>query len=130
MEKGGISLEQINRLLSWQVHLQPRLKSSQGIGLLVSIILLVAFPYQLSGPILTGSITWSSSQHFTDGAQLTDIVGGHIGDWSDQQFTLYFPLNYSETPNKYRLAKPMVSSLAIAAWQGSQEDKQTMKRVL
>jgi len=69
MEKGGISLEQINRLLSWQVHLQPRLKSSQAIGLLVSIILLVAFPYQLSGSILTGSVT--SSQHFTDGAQQT-----------------------------------------------------------
>ena len=58
----GEGWQQIDRLLTWQVHL---------LGLLVSIILLVAFPCQLSGPILTGSITWPS---FTDGARLTDIV--------------------------------------------------------
>jgi len=39
MERDGISLEQINHLLTWQVHLRL---SPQGIGMLVSISLLVS----------------------------------------------------------------------------------------
>ena len=59
MEKGGISLEQIDSLLTWQMHICPRRKASHGFGVLISIILLAAFLSQLSGPILTGSIAWS-----------------------------------------------------------------------
>ncbi len=67
MERGGITLGHIESLLTWQIHLHPRRKSSQGpqVGLFISIILLAAFPCQLSGPILTGSITWSPSNQFS-----------------------------------------------------------------
>ena len=58
MENGGISLEQINRLLTWQIHFNSDPISSRKAqaGALISVILLAALPCQLSGPILTGSI--------------------------------------------------------------------------
>ena len=98
MEKGSISLEQINYLLTWQIHLHPRSKFSQRIGLLISIILLTAFPCQLSGPILTGSITWSSSHSFSENRKVVGIDGGYTGNLSDPAFSYFFPLNYSASP--------------------------------
>jgi len=81
MEKDVISLQQIDTLLTWQIHFLPRLNSSRKVGLLISIVLYLSLPCQLSGPILTGSITWSSSNSFIDGGNLTNIsAAGPITD--------------------------------------------------
>ena len=130
MEKGGISLEQIDRLLTWQIHLHPRSKFSQRIGLLISIILLTAFPCQLSGPILTGSITWSSSHSFSGDRKVVGLDGGYTGNMSDPAFSYLFPLNYSASPiSLYSVGRPLAASLAGTAWQGSQDTERAMKRV-
>jgi len=131
MEKGGISLEQINSLLFWQHHFHPRANSSQRIGLLISITLLLSFPCQLSGPILTGSITWSPSSGLIKGNQLTGISKGHPVQASSPDVQIPFPLNFSDALNGvYGVSPPIMNSVAIIAWQGSRDDHRTMKRVL
>ena len=123
MGKGGISLEQIDRLLTWQIHMPPHLKSSQHFGLLVSIILLAAFPSQFSGPILTGSITWSSSHRLTEGQRATDIPSRSLGDLSH---------SYSDISDRpmYIQGCAFASAFASTAWRDSLEDERTMKRVI
>ena len=131
MERGGITLGHIESLLTWQIHLHPRLKSSQGtqVGFLISIILLASFPCQLSGPILTGSITWSPSSNFAKDQTTAKIGPGYTGHLSDDPFNSIFPPNYS-APGFYSLCRQMASGAAIIAWQESQDDERTMKRVL
>ena len=131
MKSGGISLEQIDLLLTWQVHLRPRLKSSQRIGLLISIITLVAFPCHLSGPILTGSITWSSSHRPSGKQEVVGIEAGYTGDLSDVAFSYLYPLNYSASPlSLYSVGRPLAASFAGTAWQSQSANAQTMKRVI
>jgi hypothetical protein len=130
MENGGISLRQINSLLTWQIHFYPCLKSSQKTGLLVSIILLLSFPCQLSGPILTGSIIWSSSYGFVGGGKM-GVPSGHIGDWSNEQFLSVLPLNFSsDRHDLYLMGAQGAAGYSTIAWQGSRNDSGTMKRVL
>lgn len=131
MEKEGISLQQIDILLTAQIHFLPRRNSSTRIGLLVSIILLLSFPCQLSGPILTGSITWSSSNGFIEGGNLPDIPTGYIGDFSDPDFIFRFPLNFSDSEvGVYSVGAQSANGYAINAWQGSRDDQKTMKRIV
>jgi len=120
MEKDGISLQQINTLLTCQIHFLPRLNSSRKVGLLISIVLYLSFPCQLSGPILTGSITWSSSNSFIDGGKLTNIsAAGPIRTTLNLSSWDYNPM-YAQLANGY----------AINAWQGSRESQGIMKRVV
>jgi len=120
METDGISLQQIDTLLTWQIHFLPRLNSSRKIGLLVSIILLLSFPCQLSGPILTGSITWSSSNSFIDGGKLTGIpVSDLLRESLNLSTSIYF-LPFAQIAVGY----------AINAWQGSRDSRRIMKRVV
>ena len=130
MEKDGISLQQINILFRWQNHF-PRLRCRQKVGLVVSIILLLSFPCQLSGPILTGSITWSSSSALIRGGYISPIPSDYTGDLSDPSFEQRFPLNISEaTLGFYSLGRQRAINEANVAWLGSQGDRRTMKRVL
>ena len=130
MEKGGVSLRQIDSLLTWKIHFYPRLKSSRRTGLLISIILLLSFPCQLSGPILTGSITWSSSYGFVGGGKM-DVPSGYIGDWSNARFRSTLPLNFSsDRLDLYSMGAQASAGYATIAWQGSRNDSGIMKRVL
>ncbi len=111
---GGISLEKLDRLLTWQIHIPPHLLSSQA---LVSIILLTAFPSPLSGPILTGSITWSSSYRLVVGSAsqcVTGIPGEQCGS----------------NNASVSLDNTLTSGFASTAWLNSLEDERTMKRVI
>jgi len=114
MGNGGISLEQIDRLLAWQIHVHPL-----RLGLLVSIILLAAIPSQFSGPILTGSITWSSSYRLSEGWQrVTGIDAGDMVRGS------YFPAH------GFQQAFAQASGLGGTAWKDALGDKRTMRRVI
>ena len=124
MGEGGITIEQINSLLTWQIHLHPRYKPSR-FGFLVSIILLSAVPSQFSGPILTGSITWSSSYHLTKGERVTRITSASSGDQDNLAFW-FSQTNLPVVP----LGISFVPGLASIAWLGSLEQKRTMKRVI
>jgi len=119
MGNGGVSLEQIDRLLAWQIHFQPLLKSSHRFGLLISIILLAAFPCQFSGPILTGSVTWSSSHHVSGRQRITGIHSGYTGDLSS-----YGP------PPLFLSSNSLASGFASTAWHDLQGDTRVMKRVI
>lgn len=132
MEKGGIFLEQINRLLTWQFYYDGRPTSSRKASLLISIILFASFPSQLSGPILTGSITWTPSHRFLEG-QPINISTSYTIDWSTYNFsdpTFHLSHDYF---NKvaYSAEVSTASNLVPIAWprQGSQDDEGTMKRV-
>ncbi len=134
MEKGGISLQQINSLLFWKNHFYPRVKLSRRIALVVSIILLLSFPTQLSGPILTGSITWFSSS-VLEGEDVAPVYNGYTGDLLNKTFNSQFPFNLSATSttgtvNLYSVIPPIANGLAIIAWQGSRNDSRTMKRTI
>jgi hypothetical protein len=66
LETSGATLAEIHSVLGWNLlfpfripFLKGRKPASQR-AILVSIILGLAFPCQLSGPIMTGSITWSA----------------------------------------------------------------------
>ena len=132
MEKGGISLQQIDSLLFWKNHFNPRVKLSGRIALVVSIILLLSFPNQLSGPILTGSITWFSSSVLAR-EDVTFVSGGYTGDLRDKTFEAIFPSNFSAVGTKqalYSAMPPFANGLAITAWRESRNDNRTMKRTL
>ena len=130
MERDGISLHQINSLFFWQNHFHPRLKSSHRTGLVVSIVLLLCFPSQLSGPILTGSITWSSSNGLIHGGNISQVPSGDTGDMSSSYFTTFFPLNLSQaTVGLYSIAQQWAVGYAILAWD-AQGGHRTMKRVI
>jgi hypothetical protein len=121
MHKGGISLEQIHSLLTWHIHVAHR-EPSQGYGLLVTIILLAALPSQLSGPILTGSITWSSSHRFTKGPSM------NITFFPDDA---PLPLILDTGLDRYySLGGKLAPSLASSTWKDSLADKWTMRRLL
>lgn len=135
LEREGIALEEVHRLLTWQVHhLYPRLRHLWKMSTVVSVMLLAAFPCQLSGPILTGSITWSPSRRFLGGQNVTDIplIPSDV-DWSSFNFSdpnkYLLPLNYS-TSFTYARGTPMAAGLASTAWQGSQNDERTAKRII
>ncbi len=53
MESGGISLEQIDRLITWQVHLYPHLKSSQRMAYSFYSL---PFPANYRDPFLQGRL--------------------------------------------------------------------------
>ena len=132
MEKGGISLDQINRLLTWQFYYDGRRTSSRKASLLISIILLASFPSQLSGPILTGSITWTPSHQFIEGQPINISTSYRIA-WSTYNFSdPRFHLSHDYL-NKvaYSAEVSTASNLVPIAWplQGSQDDEGTMKRV-
>lgn len=131
MERGGITLGHINSLLTWQIHLHPRSKSSHEpqVGFLISVILLAAFPCQLSGPILTGSITWSPSNQFSRSQNAVRVASGYTRKLPSSKFNSTYPANFSASP-WYELIKPLAAGVAITAWQGSQDDEQTLKRVI
>jgi len=127
MENDGITLQQIDTLLTCQFRFLPRLNSSQKIGFLVSIILLLSFPCQLSGPILTGSITWTSSNDFIEGSDRDRVTVGYTAYRSPRQF----PLNFSDAEfGIYLVGAQIASGYAVNAWQGSRDDRRTMKRVI
>ena len=65
LANGGISLEQIDSLLTWQIHIPSHL-----------LLLISINPLAVSGPILTGSITSSLSYFLAEGQSVTDIPGG------------------------------------------------------
>ena len=138
MENGGISLEQINRLLTWQIHFNSGPISSRKAhaGALISAILLTAFPCQLSGPILTGSITWTPSYGYTGGKPISILRSPTIPDWSEYNSSDPQHRIYQEHSESFYggYLKDVVSAahLASLAWprQGSsQDDEQAMKRV-
>jgi len=129
MEKGGISLQQIDSLLCWKNHFYPRVKLSRRIALVVSIILLLSFPNQLSGPILTGSITWFSSSVLAR-EDVTYVFGGYAGDLRNKTFEDSFPFNFSTVGTVYSVLPPIANGLAITAWRGSRNDSRTMKRTI
>ena len=131
MERDGLSLQQIDSIFFWRNYFHPHLKSSHRTGILVSIVLLLCFPSQLSGPILTGSITWSASNGLIHGGNISQVPSGYTGDMSSSFFTSLFPLNLSQaTVGLYSMAQQRAISYAILAWEGSQGDHGTMKRVI
>jgi len=113
---GGITLEKIDTLLTWQYYRPPRLLSSQ---VLVSIILLSAFSPHVSGPILTGSITWSSSHRLVV-APASECVTGIPGE-QPQGGTIATSNSFDDT---------LASGFASTAWLNSPQDERTMKRVI
>ena len=124
LANGGIALEKIDSLLTWQIHIPSRLSSSQ---VLISIILLAAFPLQPSGPILTGSITWSSSYCLAEGQPATGISGGFPGDL---QPTKSGPDGLIPPAAALAVDNTLTSGFASTAWLNSLEDERTMKRVI
>ena len=135
MERDRVSLREIDRLLTWQFHIHRRKNSSGWIGLLVAIILLVAFPCQLSGPILTGSITWIPSNRPTRHQNITEIDIGYTGNHSNwTKFNLSygdkFLLNYSAPTSQFSRGTLLAAGSALTAWSGYQDDERTMKRVI
>jgi len=82
LELEGISLAEINRILTWSLPI-----TKIGGRSMFAIILLAAFPAQFSSPILTGSITWKSSELLVNGD--TPINGISIStegiDWVQYQ---------------------------------------------
>jgi len=138
MENGGISLEQINRLLTWQIHFNSNPISSRKAqaGALISVILLAAFPCQLSGPILTGSITWTPSHGFLGGKPIDIATSFIIPDWSKYNFSN--PMHHLQQGHSrssiatYRKDMVTAAYLALMAWpwqDSSQDGERTMKRV-
>lgn len=76
MEKGGISLREMHQIIGLQFLSPPvagwmrrtSRKHVLGHRTLISLILLLSFPAQLSGPILTGSLIWSASNYNAENA--------------------------------------------------------------
>ena len=120
MEKTGVSLKDIRWIATY--NMPAELSARRGITIMIiAIILILAFPSQLSAPILTGSITWAQGANMVLGDQpVTDISLASDGaPWSD-----------------YRTYKEVVSAMsakalgiADTAWSGH-EVGTTMKRVL
>ena len=120
MEKTGVSLKDIRRITKY--NMPAELSARRGITVtIVAIILILAFPSQLSAPILTGSITWAQGENMVRGDQpVTGISLASDGAaWSN-----------------YRTYKGVVSEMsakarviADTAWSGH-EAGTTMKRVL
>ncbi|KDQ59290.1 hypothetical protein JAAARDRAFT_206213 [Jaapia argillacea MUCL 33604] len=67
MEKGGMRLSELGRILSFGIPVmfcsRGRRDGVRHIGtvLVIALILLMSLPCQLTAPVLTGSITWSST---------------------------------------------------------------------
>ena len=137
LENGGISLEQIDRLLTWQVHFNSLGHiSSRRVqaGALISVILLAALPCQLSGPILTGSITWTPSYGFMPEKKPIAIPGSStLQDWSEYNSSYRIYQEHSESHyDGYTKDAVAAAHLASLAWsqQGfSKDDERAMKRV-
>ena len=134
MERDRISLQEIDYLLTWQFHIHRRKETSGRIGLFVAIILLAAFPCQLSGPILTGSITWIPSHRPSYQQNVTDIDIGYKGNHSNwlefnSSYGNTIPLNYS-MPSELSRGPVHASASALAAWYGSRDDERIMKRTI
>jgi len=113
---GGITLEKIDTMLTWQIYRPPRLLPSQ---VLISIILLTAFSPHVSGPILTGSITWSSSYRLVV-APASECVTGIPGDQPQGDTNATFD-SFNNT---------LASGFASTAWLNSPQDERSMKRVI
>jgi hypothetical protein len=113
---GGITLEKIDSLLTWQMYRPPHLLSWQA---LVSIVLLTALSPHVSGPILTGSITWSSSHRLVV-APASECVTGIPGE-QPQGNSNATSVSFDNT---------LTSGFASTAWLNSPEDERTMKRVI
>jgi hypothetical protein len=119
MQKTGVSLMEISRVLSWRLLFS--LKSRGTIGALISVMLLVSFPYQFSGPILTGSITWMPVNAYTfSPVGLPNITYSAPGDgWNA----------YSRTPDSPTLIY-QGSALAVVAYQYDYYPTVQRKRVV
>ena len=139
MENGGVSLEQINRLLTWRIHFNSSPISSRKaqVGALISVILLATFSCQLSGLILTGSITWTPSHGYMGGKSIKIAGSFTIPDWSEYDssnphhrvYRNHSQVLYASIHIRDVLSATHLASLAWL-WQRSlQDDERAMKCV-
>ena len=125
MEKTGISLQEINRMIKFGMPaiFKPHRLEDGGdrIVVLVAIVLLASLPSQFSSPILTGSITWSPSSHGVQGnwpvAGISASADGRPWGWWET-----FSSQRSELVVK-------AAGIASSSWGGTNETA-AMKRVL
>ena len=120
MEKTGVSLEDISWITTFQMPAKLAVRQGTTITI-IAIILLLAFPSQLSAPILTGSITWAPGENTAQGDQpATDITLASDGTaWSDYR-------TYSED---VQAVSARALGIADTAWGGLKAGT-TMKRIL
>jgi hypothetical protein len=87
LESDGLSLKQIEAMLQRQLLLRWSRTSTPPSKhkfsyLVVAFILAISLPSQLSGPILTGSVSWSSSfEHFTSQVAARIAVSHEASGW-------------------------------------------------
>jgi hypothetical protein len=125
LDKEGASLSELQRIFRWQLLFGARIggrstsqSSSRYARPVIVTILILLFPCQFSGPILTGSITWISSYKLlpsnvplTDISSILDETGWRV---------------YKQYPHS-PLIPARANRYAILSYQ-SQEETNTMKR--
>jgi hypothetical protein len=84
MEKKGMTLYEMQSLLRWQVSFHyhrtaERARISAHHGYIVAIILFALFPSQFTGPLLTGSISWSQNHELVPSASLLQNISVATG---------------------------------------------------
>lgn len=92
LEQTGLSVSQMRDLVNYKILFKSRLHKDNlpaGVHLhhvLATLILLLPFPAQFSSPVITGSITWKSSDEFLTGAPLGGVpVFSNGQSWTDFQ---------------------------------------------
>lgn len=118
LEKRGLTLGQIGRIMSFNIPPIPRGYAE----VLVAVLLLLVIPQQFSGPILSGAVDWSPSFEYGRGT-----VEVPYGDRAANP-TMWFWYYYSA--NDRRVDVRRATALATLAWGESATDKGHCRHVL
>ncbi|KAH8685409.1 hypothetical protein BGZ60DRAFT_466204 [Tricladium varicosporioides] len=118
LEKRGLSLGQITRIMSFNIPPVPRGYAE----IIVAVLLLLVIPQQFISPILSGAVDWSPS--FEYGRSTVQVPN------SDRNAdpTMWFWYYYS--PNDRRANVRRATALATLAWGESAIDKGHCRHVL
>ncbi|KAF2869415.1 hypothetical protein BDV95DRAFT_498212 [Massariosphaeria phaeospora] len=118
LEKRGLTLPQVNRIMSFNI---PPIPKSYADGLVVLLLFLV-IPQQFISPLLSGSVGWTPSFEYSQAMRLA--AAGSLEASAEGWFWYY----YSTVDRRANIRR--AAAMTALAWDGSAVDRMHCRHVL